>query len=377
MAKPSKSPTDRAAARAESLKRLVSDPWRKAAALILAIALWMFLDSMLTKTQTVRCMLEVVAEDEHSPANQAVLEVTLPEKEWTAGRFLDLRTNEPIDQVTFTFEGSAAEIAKIQPEREVFSVRKIPQKGETHVEFDVGEIDVGELPRPIKMDPPDIKLEIEVNASLERTLSHEDVVVLYPANVGERAIVDKMSFTPVAVTLRGTQSNLAELVKQDQPFQVDLRNQPNPANDTEIKGEVRLRSEFSQGLKIECEPRIVQATIPLRPDFGPATEVTVPFELLTGTKFEDSDFDYPQEITVTIWASERLGNELAAVGPQQFASEYMWLEAKLPRDYDGSEEDITLTSRGLRFDEPHTDFREGQDYKVDIDVPTIRRRGNQ
>ena len=96
--------------RARPFKRLLSDPWRKLASVLLALLLWYYLDSLVTTP--LNSQLDVTFNS--PPTNGDWIDVTLPGKNYRMVGIVDGETFDPIEDVGLGLQGPNDRIAQVE-----------------------------------------------------------------------------------------------------------------------------------------------------------------------------------------------------------------------------------------------------------------------
>lgn len=357
-------------------RRALVDPWRKLASLMLAILLWWFLDSQITRTKELVCSLEVVdaINGRESPPGQAVVDVHVPLLEFTPGKFRDPR-NRDINSIIVRFSGPSHEIDSINA-HEQFYVRNLPKSKDNFLEFDKSMIQGPReiLPLISEMEPSRVRLDLEPNAKKAITLSYEIVGRKLPPgssgdNLQERLDMTQATFRPSSVVLRGTANSL-QRIPQDILFEVDLFDRPpEDFRGTEIRASLSLSPKLT-ALGVRSEPAAPIITIPLRPEWE---QHQFPVAILIDpslTPYEPRDFDEVPEQTITlrvsgILAAELHGKDDAAL--HEWGRKNLTMLAKLTEVTNPSGE-ISVTPKAFF---PNHVVREGIDYQFDMQPVTL------
>ena len=347
------------------------------APVILAILVWLFLDSQITKTVILDCQLYYVNaledDDRIIPDGVSTLQVRLPTSEFTPGAFLDTR-DEPITQVSITFRGPDHLISTIEP-GEQFFVRAQPSAGQSFLEFDLEDITVDrELRSALHAISPDrIKLELQPNGTKELPLSHTYVQVDLPEGDAslytEKLELRDMTFNPSVIKLHGTKAHLdrvERLLRQRDPFlfRVDLSDRASDFRRREIQANLEPLPILSE-LQIVCDPKQPKVLIPLRPDWN-EHEIRAPMSLESASFDRDHFEDLPRQQPLTLFVAGELANELTGLNADQIEA---WTMANVrvlvsvPHTYNGV--DPMQIEPKLVFLK-HDNLELGRDYKFEL-----------
>jgi len=375
MRSPTNSKRDAAnAGKSDLLRRLLSDPWRKLAAIVLATLLWAFLDSQITKTTTLHCQLRIVDavtgySTEDIADGESVLDVQLATDNFTPGSFRS-PNDDVVTEITLSFTGPDYLISTIQP-GERFFVRTRPHPGDPFLEFDVKKIQGNrEVMRSLqRMSPSRVKLDLATNGSEELPLAPDLVHIDLPEpdddqDYGAKLEPTEMTFSPSIVTLRGTIANLARMqsvLRKDPLFDLNLRDRRDDFGQSEIRGWLTLR-ELAKNLNVTCTPESPTVKIPLRPDWEDYP-LHVPVLLdCENTPYSEELFEDIPDLKVTLSATGKLANELRARRDtlDAWARDNVRVVATLRKDY-RAEAPTNIEGR-LFFPENPT-LRKGRDYK--------------
>lgn len=361
------------------LSRLCSDPWRKGTSIVLAVLLWYFLDSRLTKETTLICELHVVDSEKNAVTDptgpdRAVLDFRLSTREYSSMGFRAVPGDTTITEVVLHFRGPDHLIDSIKPSKEKFHVRDIEARaGNTFFEFDRSMI---QGPRDlvqalVKMEPSRVALDVEKNDVRPINLSAEDLKVLVPPDTTgngdtpyySRLLLEKATFKPASVTLFGTQSDLAKFPDK-QMFELDLRKRGNEFNGIEIKGKLRLltiKDQDGNPIPVGCAA-VPDITIPLRPKYehiGLYVPVTVD---LKSTNYKEGDFQPvpDHKVNLRVNSNLSLAMEIHRLDPAE-VKDYLRVFVHVPKEK-GPDRAIEPKLVFLQ----HPDLVRGRDYTFDM-----------
>jgi len=330
------------------LIRLCSDPWRKGAAIVLAILLWNFLDSQITKTKEVVCQLHVVdaAETAMSAAEpgESVMDVRIPGRQFSYRAFLDATANNrPLTEVTLYFRGPKRVIDRITEEH--FWVLATQLKSDaTSFVFDRGHVEMRKELRDAmqSMSPSSVRVEIEPNRERQVPLSPQNVKVERPAGSNgdadlSRLMINEARFRPGTARFWGTESNVDKIPLDGYLFELMLTSvKREDLTGTEYEAPLYLLDPIAS-LVEEWEPELPHIVIPLRPAWQEHS-LSVPVSLdLQNTSHTLENFEAVPDHKVKFKAAGALATELRLKTPVElakWAQENLRVLAYMPPDRD-------------------------------------------
>lgn len=303
------------------LGRLCSDPWRKGAAIVVAVLLWYFLDGQITKTKEVVCQLHVVdaAETVMSAADpgQSVMDVRIPGRQFSYRQFRDATATErELTEVTLYFSGPKRVIARIAEEHFwVLATRLKP--GATSFVFDRAHVEMRKELRDAmeSMSPSSVRVEIEPNKEKQVPLSPQNVRFERPAAANghadlSRLMIEDARFRPGTARFWGTESNLDKIPLDGNLFELILTSLKNEdLTGTEYEAPIYLLDHIA-GLVEEWEPELPRIVIPLRPEWQEhSLEVPVALDL-ENSSYTEQQLEAVPDHKVKFKAAGTLATEL-------------------------------------------------------------------
>jgi hypothetical protein len=255
---------------------VTADPLRKLAAILLAIALWFYLDSQVRTSHDFTLPVEVVDVEELRALPPATgkgrIVVLLPLKSVNCKDVRNAGNNESIDAITVTVKGKRHQVTELMRRPLSLQVGPFPEsdwRTTTGREFSAVELGgdplFEELPRT--MSPGSVRLELEPTDSRSITLGTE-LVEFEPSEQAQRAEVlrrlrmDTARFSPDTVRISGPKSLLDAFPGQGKkPFRAALDPAPGSRQVT-----LRLALNTTEtALKADTQPNL---TLEIAPDLG-------------------------------------------------------------------------------------------------------------
>lgn len=309
---------------------VTADPLRKLAAIVLAIALWFYLDSQVRTSHDFTLPVEVVDIEELRTLPPATgkgrIVVLLPLKSVNCKGIRNAGNNEAIDAITVTVKGKRHQVTELMRRPLSLQVAPFPEsdwRTTTGREFSAEELGgdplFEELPRT--MIPGNVRIELEPTDGKTITLSTE-LVELDPSPQAERAEVlrrlrtDTARFVPDSVRISGPRSLLETFPGQGKkPFRAALDPAPG-ARQVTLKlslntNEPSLKVDNQASLMIEIAPDLREYTLelPVRVD-----SLSLPRGL--GFRYEPRS----ETMTVRIRAGGQVQSILETLDEQQRAA---------------------------------------------------------
>lgn len=246
------------------LSALVADPYRKLAAIGLAIGLWFFIDSQITGTTSRTVPLVTVgAAGTVEAAGTSLgsrLAVVLPTDRVIGLRFMD--GTEPISQVKVVLSGPSYRIAQVSDgliDLRVTAFAGLDWSTRRDIEFTAADIRRDLQGVEIELDPPRIRLEVERIKDWPVKLSF-DVVELPENPFGNRLRTDLAEFSPETVHILGPASGIDQIRG---PGLMPLRARiTSSGTSRQVTAVIELTVPPESGLRLAETPSV---TIPIRP----------------------------------------------------------------------------------------------------------------
>lgn len=322
---------------------VTADPLRKLAAILLAIALWFYLDSQVRTSHDFTLPVEVVDVEELRALPPATgkgrIVVLLPLKSVNCKDVRNAGNNESIDAITVTVKGKRHQVTELMRRPLSLQVGPFPEsdwRTTTGREFSAEELGgdplFEELPRT--MSPGSVRLELEPTDSRSITLGTE-LVEFEPSEQAQRAEVlrrlrmDTARFSPDTVRISGPKSLLDAFPGQGKkPFRATLDPAPGSRQVTLRLAlnttETALKADTQPNLTLEIAPDLREYTLelPVRVD-----SLSLPRGL--GFRYEPRN----ETMTVRIRAGGQLQSSLEPLDEQQraaWARQYLRIAVWIP-----------------------------------------------
>lgn len=252
----------------ELLRSIFSDPWRKIAAVGLAVVLWHYLDSQVTATDDLP--LELVAAHEAGDLDTSLrdpLFVRLDLTTYSVIDYEDPSTGDPIDNVSLVVSG-AKQLIQTLDENPGYSVRVLPvfEQGEHVAMFDaeaLQPLNPAFSGLVVRMTPPRVRVRIGENIARAIRLVPERIDTTLPpgtAGLAERLVWPDAKFEHQVVTLRGPRP-LVEGLASNSDALYDFRPQTTDVGERQVAAPIVAR-EREDGVSVE--PTTMLLEVPLR-----------------------------------------------------------------------------------------------------------------
>lgn len=256
------------------LGMLAADPYRKLAAVALAVGLWFYLNSQITKTVPYQMQLATIGTQEtgSAPFNRRIA-VMLPTDRVVAKQFYD--GDKKIEYVTAKFSGQTFRIDALENEPLDLRISNFVgmdwSKPTSSIELSAADVqrnlrslqDV-----EITFDPPRIRLEVErIDPRPERLqLGDVEILGLDPA-IEQRLRKDTAKFSPEVVNIVGSASNLAKFpATGSSPFRARFSAVGNARG--EISTLLELNAPPELGLSLQPKPSLTIQLMPVTQFFN-------------------------------------------------------------------------------------------------------------
>lgn len=259
---------------------LLSDPYRKLAAVALAIGLWFFLDSQITRDLERVLRLEATGAGLPATTTGSRLAVQLPTDRVVGVRFR--ADQQPVEAVQLRLRGPRYRIDALVDETIDLQVTRflgaIDWANRKQVEFTIADVQrTSKLLQGVQMTLEPVRLILEVEKIDDRALQLGlDLVDLQvDEDLEPRLRLDTAVFSPEVARLLGPASSLAQFpAKGKKPLRARLRAR---SNDRVITTSLELDAPKELGLRLAEIPSL---TIQVRP-------VTKVFELALPVHVDD------------------------------------------------------------------------------------------
>ena len=296
---------------------LFSDPWRKLAALVLALVLWYYLESQVTDTKTYTLKIEFNKSD----STQSRIDVTLLGKRYSLRRMEDADTGSEIkgNEVELTLRGGRNLIKSVQNQL-VYTVRMADRDVVNNVATSTISIPIRlsnlHHERPefqdllFELHPETVRIVLEPNEEKSILLTRDNVVIA--TNLAQDEDLSKFlkrigaaTFTPTAARIFGPADQLNHLDTKTRLFRATVALKD--LTGTRISVELKLHEDFD-GKDIDVRP-MPTATFEVVPDYVtyklPGIPVVLDKEMVSAS--EGSKWTHePKTRDLSIGAAARL-----------------------------------------------------------------------
>jgi len=258
------------------LGTILADPYRKLTAIILAVTLWYFLNSQVTREIEVRAVLETAGLNAAASQEPSRIRVQLGDANWIGRRFSadDKETN----LVVIVLRGKNARIDNLENDGLEFKVNfaGVDWSARDSIEFTVRDLQppAGLDDIDFEMRPPRIRLDVEKldEQSIPISIDKTTLTVEQPG-LEQRLQRDRAQFSPPTATVRGPASRISEFQRRlnggANPFRARVTARPGQRSALTV---LQLNSPTDWGLRLDPVPTM---TIPVRP-ISEVFEVEIP-----------------------------------------------------------------------------------------------------
>jgi hypothetical protein len=225
------------------LAAIVDDPWRKLAAIALAVGLWFFIDSRITDTLRRVVPLQVVAAQASGGFSVDRLAVVLPLDSVVAQRFS--AGEQEVVKVTVCLTGPRYRIAAVAKERldlVVTQFANLDVEGSTSVDINAGHIrrDLRLDDLEIRLEPERIRLDVTRIGQVPVPLSL-DVVELDEGPFTNRLRRDTAEFVPKEAVVLGSASAIDRWSKSPgKRFRATLASTAGGGRDRQVTAQLEI-----------------------------------------------------------------------------------------------------------------------------------------
>ena len=264
--------------RSRPFKRLLSDPWRKLASILLALLLWYYLNSLVTTPISSRLEVRL-----NTPGDG--INVTLPGKDYRLVRIVDGETNEPLllDEVVLRLEGPNDKISRLERQQSwgaqmtMLEVQSNPPQP-PFITFQIDDLqhatEAAEFdPLLVSMTPRTVRLELSKNADEDVLLSMDNLDVKFGDSDIDRLDLEDPRFPTPSVTVFGSE-NLMRSIAVQRIFDVDLRD-VSIEDEPTLTVALKLKPTFAdQGIELDPEALFVEFKV--NPPWSDIYDLEVP-----------------------------------------------------------------------------------------------------
>ena len=358
--------------------RVISDPWRKLAAIGLALILWVWLDDKFTESLTIEVGVRIVDPDrsgrQPSLASARTIDILVPPQDYAVVGFLNPTPPlREIDTVRLTFKGSKQVINRLERRKRFVFEPSSAQLASAELVFDFDRHDLvfddDELANAlVEMQPNQVRVALERKQEREIHLTHTNVLFIFPESdslLADRLEPHRAQFSTPRIRLTGTVTELDAINADLQNmFEVDLSGHAKTTQRT-ITERVVLRDKWVIDRHIEMKPAFFEVTVPVRPNFV-SFDLQVPVQLLTTqTSYQPGDFEIVRPVPVTLRVASPLDAELQGkddAARARWARENLYVRAVLPKDTTLDRERIVIEGALVFW---RGDYEAGVHYRVD------------
>jgi diadenylate cyclase len=323
--------------------KLLHDPVRKLAAIVLGVGLWFYLDS-----RTFELPLAVI--DVERPIRSAQLSglfVQVPTEAVEVQQFIDQSSGRRIDRVQLTISGPNYSVDALTDALAIdVTLPKVDWGSVPSAEFTVSDLlrprSLSSTDFKLTMSPPRVRLQVVKVARSSVTLNPATIDIDAEASVRARIRLESIEFNRRSATVVGPAAALKEFDKAPEPRLV-ARVQPLQGASS-ITTSVDLAQEFvDAGLKLLEKCSVV---LSLKPQLTPFT-LKLPVVVIDRALPENLRGQFVAEvpergIDVVVNAGGSLRTKLSSMSPaerQQWAQHNLHLLAVIPERPAGTIED--------------------------------------
>lgn len=241
---------------------LVSDPYRKLAAIGLGTLLWFVVNAQIVgSTSRVVPLVTVGSVRTGDVALGSRLAVVLPTDRVVGQRFMD--GDRPIEQITVVLSGPRYRVEALRDtnlDLQVVTFAGLDLATRKDVEFTAADIRRDLQGITIELQPARVRLELERIDSWEVKLSLDNVE-LQGADFGNRLRRDTAEFTPETATILGTAAALQQ-IRQPGPKPLRARLPANPGTSRLVTAGIELAAPKELGLKLAENSSVTMQMLP-------------------------------------------------------------------------------------------------------------------
>ncbi|MEO6597994.1 MAG: hypothetical protein ABIP94_24895 [Planctomycetota bacterium] len=241
---------------------IVSDPYRKLAAIGLGIGLWFFIDSQITQEYPRTIPLVFVGSQRAAGEGLDRLAIVLPTDRVVGLKFLD--GDNEIDKVDVVLSGPRFRIDQLADERldlQVTSFLTLDWSTRTSIDFTATDVRRDRMLQDlrIRLVPSRIRIVVEKIADHEVPLSL-NVVDVQEDQLGERLRRETAEFAPAVARILGPASSIDEWRKRGgKQLRATMRA---VGNERQVSARVELISGAELGLRLEPTPLLTMTLLP-------------------------------------------------------------------------------------------------------------------
>lgn len=358
--------------RATSLwSALVSDPYRKLAAIGLACALYYFLDNQVNSAHTFE-KLPLVTLDEAAPPSaskfrEEVLQVVVPKSKVTVIGFRDAGNDTPLSHVSLVISGAKSKVKAAIDHKRPFIVgpfEGIDWDRTSRFDFTAADIkpDITLEGLDLALIPPRVSIDLEQNDVSQVALTLDKIQLNFQNSTdADRIRKETVKFSTESVRIRGPKSKVEALGRDRATL---FRTTLVALDESRVSGTIELITDNNVGSEVTMDPGV---TVTVRLEPVPTTfTLDIPLLIddrslpprLRGLYWPDLETrqgepppiqdrpDLYQSMKVSVKVSGRLKYQLEGYDPQdlaRFSAQHMRLRAWIPPlPTDGSKEEARI-----------------------------------
>lgn len=255
------------------LAMIAADPYRKLAAIALAVGLWFFLNSQITRKWPVTMQLATIGTQESAsaPFSHRVA-IVLPTDQVVGKQFYN--GDEKIDSIKVNFSGQRFRIDALEDEKLDLRITSFVGRDWGASPTSIIEFTADQVQRnlrslqdvEISFEPPRIRLAVELKDTRQQRLTLDDIDLLQlEPSVEQRIRKDTAKFSPDYARIQGSVSNLTKFPAAGaKPFRATFT--PVGSSAREISVVIELAAPPELGLTLAQKPTL---TVQLTPDTKP------------------------------------------------------------------------------------------------------------
>lgn len=367
---------------------VVADPYRKLAAIALAVGLWFYLDTQVSQRIDVDFTLQAVnqaARTAPEPEVGKTLQVNLPLGVVSVRGFVNPATERTLPEVKIWFSGPKYVVESLLGAQMVLSVG--PFQDRKWDEIEVLEFSAADIRRTdrllqsvtLEMDPPRVRINLERNVTKTFTLKADLVELQFrpgdEERLRQRLRMDRTEFTRDVLTVRGPKSRVDGFPERGRsPFRALVE----PINsERQVAGAIAINSGDA-ALVLDAQTTITIPLIPRHSEFTVELPIRVDDLSLPERLRGRYRPDEPTKL-VKIKASGELESKLLGIGdPEErlrWARQHLRLAVWIPpRDETDSYPEVDVRDARLELLHPMAARLDPINYILDGAVSVILRQ---
>ncbi len=366
---------------------IISDPWRKLAAIGLALVVWFLIDKVIAEPLTTDFNLAVMHKDGATAGHKFQIQLYLPSTAYSASEqdLENVLDDSPLDKklVTISFNGARGVIKNIRdgltlelrPTEE--QLRESLTSGYTFTKDDLKDSTPNRRAQNLiqSMEPGTIRLRHRRNSKKPIPLSGGNVnLEVRDQSLRTRIDENQARFDPSSATLIGPEEELGNITNETRLFRARIER----ATDNQASAVLELNPLYAH-LKMEKD---VTVTYKVRPNLVAMEFKDVPVLLdkegIQPDQRKLFELDR-QTVDITLLIEEKLQQELSSrplKDLRAWVDEHLRLYVSLSPDSlpkNPGDQDPTTPKAYLMFFPPNAQPIKGEDYS-EGDIPTVKVR---